>query len=203
VGKPLVFAFGNANLALDPVKIDRSVLYGFKEVEVLDEHGQRCELATLADDGQTIVGRGGVTYAYLAPDGAWCEKGGLKPVDPEGREIQPVPSSFSAAVPLVEKATLEEYLSHNVRSVYLMHSEPDAAELLAELQGGTIFKFPYSFRGGLEADAGFLLAGADGNAYLAVATPTRIEFVGLPQSAGLAEEESAEDEADLLDFDMI
>jgi hypothetical protein len=203
MGKPLVFAYGNAEFSFDPMKIDRSVLYGFKEVEVLDERGQRCELATLADDGKTVVGRGGVTYAYLAPDGAWCDKAALKPVDLEGREIQPVASSFSAPVPLAEKASLEEYLSHNVRSVYLMQSDGSPAELLAELRGGTIFKFPYSFRGGLEADAGFLLAGADGNVFLAVASPTRIEFVGLQEAAGAAEEESGEEEADLLDFDMI
>ncbi len=203
MGKPLVFAYGNANFSFDPTKIDRSDLYGFKEVEVLDEHGQRCELATLADDGKTVVGRGGVTYAYLAPDGAWCDKGGLKPVDLEGREIQPVPSSFSAPVPLVEKASLEEYLSHNVRSVYLMQSDGSPSELLAELRGGTIFKFPYSFRGGLEADAGFLLAGADGNVFLTVASPTKIEFVGLQQVASMAEEEGGEEEADMLDFDMI
>jgi len=71
MGKPLVFAFGNANLAFDLVKIDRSVLYGFKETEVLDEHGGRCELATLADDGKTVVGRGGVAYAYLSATGGW------------------------------------------------------------------------------------------------------------------------------------
>ena len=62
---------------------------------------------------------------------------------------------------------------------------------------------PYSFRGGLEADAGFLLAGADGNIFLAVANPTKIEFVGLQQAAAAAEEEGEEEEADLLDFDMI
>lgn len=203
MGKPLVFTFASANHSFDPVKIDRSVLYGFKELEVLDEQGGRCELATLADDGKTLVGRGGVTYAYLSPDGAWCDKSGLKPVDLDGREIQPVASSFSAPVALVEKATLEEYLSHNVRSVYLMQSEGDPAGLLAELRGGAIFKFPYSFRGGLEADAGFLLAGADGNIFLAVANPTKIEFVGLQQAAAAAEEEGEEEEADLLDFDMI
>jgi hypothetical protein len=203
VAKPLIFAFENANVSFDPTKIDRSVLYGFKEVEVLDEHGQRCELATLANDGKTVVGRGGVTFAYMSPDGAWCDKSGLKPVDLEGQEIHPVASSYSAPAALTEKATLEEYLSHNVRSVYLMHSEAELPELLTALRGGTIFKFPYSFRGGLEADAGFLLAGADGNVYLAVGSPTKIEFVGLQQAAGIAEEESGEEEADLLDFDMI
>lgn len=203
MGKPLVFTFGNADLSFEPVKIDRSVLYGFKEVEVLDEQGRRCELATLADDGKTVVGRGGVSYAYLAPDGAWCDKCALKPVDADGREIQPVPSSFSAPVALTEKVSLEEYLSHNVRSVYLMQSGAEAADLLAELRQGTIFKFAYSYRGGLEADAGFLLAGADGNVFLAVATPTRIEFVGFQQAAGMADEEGEEAEGELLDFDMI
>ncbi len=203
MGKPLVFAFGNAHPSFTPVKIERSVLYGFKELEVLDEHDQRCELATLADDGKTVVGHGGVACAYLAPNGAWCDKGSLKPVDVEGREIQPVLSSFGAPVALVETASLEEYLAHNVRSVYLMRDDAAVAELVAELRGGTIFKFPYSFRGGLEADAGFLLAAADGKIYLAVATPAKIEFVGLQQAAGIAEEEGEEEEADLLDFDMI
>ena len=84
-----------------------------------------------------------------------------------------------------------------------MQNDGSMRDLLAELRGGTIFKFPYSFRGGLEADAGFLLAGADGNVFLAVGSPTKIEFVGLQQAVGLAEEESGEDEADMLDFDMI
>lgn len=203
MGRPLVFSFGDANLSFDLTKIDRSVLYGFKEVEVLDDQGGRCELATLADDGRTIVGRGGVTYAYLAPDGAWCDKAALKPVDLDGRPIEPVPSSYAAPVPLAETATLDEYLAHNVRSVYLLHCDGDASQLFAELRRGTIFKFPYSFRGGLEADAGFLLAGADGNVFLAVANPTKIEFVGLPQVAAAVEEEGSQEEGDLLDFDMI
>jgi hypothetical protein len=203
MGKPLVFAFGNANLAFDLTKIDRSVLYGFKEVEVLDEQGGRCELATLADDGRTIVGRGGIAFAYLAPDRTWCDKAELNPVDLDGREIQPVPSSYAAPVALVEKASLEDYLSHNVRSLYLLRCDGDASELVAELRGGTIFKFPYSFRGGLEADVGFLLAGADGNVFLAVASPAKIEFVGLQEAAATVEEEGDQEEADLLDFDMI
>jgi len=203
VAKPLVFLFQDAQLAFDLTKVDRTVLYGFKEVEVLDEQGGRCELATLAADGKTIVGSGGTAFTYLAPDGAWCDKSELKPVDLEGHAIQPVPSSFSAPVGLLETATVQEYLGHNVRSLYLLRGTDDASALVAELRQGTIFKFPYSYRGGLEADAGFLLAGADGNVFLAVGSPTKIEFVGLQQAAPPAGEEGEEEEADLLDFDMI
>jgi len=44
---------------------------------------------------------------------------------------------------------------------------------------------------------------ADGNAFLAVASPTKIEFVGLQQAALAAEEEPAEEEEEELDFGMI
>lgn len=204
MAKPLVFLLNNQTFSLGLSKIDRSVLYGFKEVEVLDEHGGRCELATLADDGCTILGRGGTAFASVAPDGVWCEKAALKPVDLDGKEIQPVPSSFSAPIPLSETASVNEYLAHNIRSVYLLRGEGDVSALIGELTRRVIFKFAYSYRGGLEADVGFLLAGADGNAFLAVGTPTRTEFVGLQQDlASPVEEEGSEGETDLLDFDMI
>ena len=77
MGKPLVFTFASANHSFDPVKIDRSVLYGFKELEVLDEQGGRCELATLADDGKTLVGRGGRDLRlFIAPTAPGATRAG-------------------------------------------------------------------------------------------------------------------------------
>lgn len=56
---------------------------------------------------------------------------------------------------------MDEYLSHNIRSVYQLETEDDIGSLVHELEKGTIFSFPYSYRGGLDADAGFLLMGSD------------------------------------------
>ncbi len=184
-------------------KVDTSKLYGYKEVEVRDDREGRCELATLADDGRTIVGRGGTGIGYLSADGHWCDKSALKPVDVEGEEIEPVPSSFSAPIKLFDTAGCDEYLQHNIRLVYQLESEEDLADLCRELERGTIFKFPYSYRGGLEADAAFLLMGEDQNIFLAVGNPTKVEFIGLQQTAAISEEESDSDEMDLMDFDMI
>ncbi|MHC4404913.1 MAG: hypothetical protein ACYTG0_35145, partial [Planctomycetota bacterium] len=100
MAKPLVFQYGGATVSFSMSKVDRRKLYGFKEVEVLDEEDRPCELATLADDGRTIIGRGGTAIGCLSPDGNWCDKAALKPVDSEGNEIRPVPSSFAAPVPL-------------------------------------------------------------------------------------------------------
>jgi hypothetical protein len=203
VAKPLVFQWGDTDLSFTLTKIDRSKLYGYKEVEVLDEEGNRCELATLADDGRTVVGRGGTGMGYVDADGAWCDKAKLTPVDLEGKEIQPVPSSFSAAIKLFDTVTADEYLNHNIRLVYQLNTEDEIESLREELKRGTIFSFPYSYRGGLEADAGFLLTGEDGHLFLAVGDPTNVEFIGLQQMAALVAEEDEVDETDLMDFDMI
>jgi len=204
VAKPLVFQYNGREISFTLTKIDRSKLYGYKEVEVLDEQDRKCELATLADDGRTVVGRGGTGISYVAADGKWCDKSQLTPVNLDGDEIQPVASSFAAPIPLTETVSAGEYLEHNIRSIYLLCTEDDASALAAELKQGAIYKFPYSYRGGLEADAGFLLMGEEDNIFLAVGNPTKVEMIELQQPAAVVEEDgAADDETDLMDFDMI
>lgn len=203
MAKPLVFHFGDEDIAFVLNKIDRSRLYGYKEVEALDDHGRKCELATLAGDGHTVIGRGGTSFAQLNVDGEWCEKSSLKPIDIDGNQIQPVASSYSAPVPLPQPTTVDDYLQHNIRLVYQLQPEGDATSLFAELAKGAIFKFPYSYRGGLEADAGFLIQGADGTFFMAVGNPTRVEFLAPAQVGAVDEDDGEADEADMMDFDMI
>jgi len=199
-----VFQLDGREHSVSPEKIDRTKLYGAIDVEALDSKNRKCQLATLADDGRTIVGAGGSSFATLSPDGLWMEKTELKAVDTEGKHIMPVASSYSAPIPLTKKATIDEYLAHNIKGVYVVRSEGDVSALVDELKKGVIYSFPYSFRGGLEADVGFLLAGQDGTAFMAIGQPTRIHFVGLEQASVLTEEETettADD--DSVDFDMM
>lgn len=204
MAKPLVFKLGDAELSFSMGKVDRSKLYGYKELLVVDEQQRPCDLATLADDGHTVVGRGGTGIGYVSAEGQWCDKKQLKPVDLEGNEIEPVPSSFAAPIELNRTATSNEYLEHNIRLVYQLDAEDDALQLKSELADGTIYTFPYSYRGGLEADAGFLLQGEDGNVFFAVGNPTKLQFIGLQQTGPLMEEEDeAAEDFDMMDFDMI
>jgi hypothetical protein len=203
VPRTLVFQHRGAELGLVPEKLDRGKLYGSVEVEALDERGRRCELATLSSDGKTLLGRGGKAMGFLSPEGRWLERGALRAVDLDGEPLEPVPSSFSAPTPLVEKATVDQYLAHNIKAVYMMSGDAAAlAPLAEELAAGAIYTFAYSFRGGLVADVGFLLAGQDGAIFLAVGQPTQLHFLGLEQLPAYEEEgEAAEDED--LDFGMM
>jgi hypothetical protein len=206
MARPLVFEFRGGSIAVALEKIDRTKLYGFVETEVQDETGKKCELGTLLGDGHSIVGKGGSALAYLSADGLWCTRSELRPVDPSGRPLTPVKSSFDAPIVLGETATIDEFLSHNVHLIYQVVPAAEAPELLGELRKGTIFRFPFSYRGGVEASPAFLLLTADGNPFLCVGAPTALEFVGPAATApAVAPEETAADgeDEDALDFSMV
>lgn len=213
MAKPLMFQFGETEFALQMKKVDRSKLYGTKEVEAVNEDEELCELATLADDGRTLIGRGGTGLGWLDADGSWCDKSNLTPINVEGDPIVPVRSSFGTTIKLFETATAEDYLEHNIRLVYCMEQAlsddaslpvADLSTFRAELERETIFTFPYSYRGGLEADTAFLLQSESGEIMMAVGTRSEFSFVGIQsQLADPAQSESADDDTSPLDFDMI
>lgn len=204
MAKSLVFQLGEDQFSFAMHKVDRSKLYGSKEIEAFDESDQKCELATLAGDGCTLIGRGGTGLGWLDADGSWCDKSQLTPIDKDGQQIEPVPSSFHASIQLFETATVEEYLEHNIRLVYSLDALSESAVLMSELNRGTIFRFPYSYRGGLEADAAFLLTNDGGEVMMLIGTPTQVEFMGMSTlSVTDDESEYPAAEATLMDFDMI
>lgn len=204
MAKPLILAFGGCEIPFALARVERSDLYGFVEIETLDSQGRKCTLATLADDGKCIIPTGGTALISLSPEGNWVEKKTLIPTDHQGQRIVPVASTYAACVPLEKTATIEEYLSHDIRVVYQISSEADCSALFEELKKGTIYHFPYSFRGGLEADAAFLLLSADGTPFLAIGCPTKLEFVGFEQSAAISgDEDDGREDEESVDFGMM
>lgn len=204
--RALILRHRGVELSFTIEKLDRTKLYGSVDVEAIDDQGRRCELATLASDGKTLLGKGGTASAFLSQDGAWLDRNALKPVDAFGDPITPVPSSFAAPVDLGDDTDVDDYLQHNIKSVYALTTEADLEALRAELKEGKIYKFPYSFRGGLVADVGFLLANPEGEPFLAVGQPTRIHFLGLDVLPVYEDEEPAEGAEtgeDELDFGMM
>ena len=203
--RSIEFEFAGTPVTFNMIKVDRNKLYGYKVLDVLDEQGEPCELTTLADDGKTLIGKGGTGIGYLDADGNWSDKSQLKPVDLQGKPIEPVPSSFSAPIPLLKEISIEQYLDHNIRLVYQLELSQENQALIDKLKSGTIFLFDYSFRGGLEADAGIMLINDDEEIFFLVGDNTSVSFTGLQQSAPVATDqgESEDDQAGLMDFGMI
>jgi hypothetical protein len=156
MAKPLVLEYRGSQVSFGIQKIDRTRLYGYVDTEVVDEGGRACELGTLLGDGHSVVGKGGTGIAYLSPDGLWRKKADLRPVDRDGNLIPTVKSTFDTVVSLSDAVTIEDYLSHNVHLIYLLtHEQPEGmpaqpiAELVEDLRGGTIYRFPFRYRGGV------------------------------------------------------
>ena len=202
MAKPIVFDYDGVEIPFEMVKVDRSKLYGYKEQEVLDENGGECQLTTLAEDGKTLIGKGGTGIGYVDADGNWCEKSMLKPVDLEGQEITPVKSSFAAPIPLETEVLIDQYLDHNIRLIYRLESDAVPEQLKQRLIDGAIFQFPYSYRGGLEPDAGFLLNNENGDTFFLVGDATGLEFKGLQATGATVDpdSDSSDDGEDLMDF---
>lgn len=184
-------------------KVDRRRLYGDIEIEAFDEHGNPAYLRFIAEDGQTIIDRGGTALETVNEDGDSIERGELVPVDAEGKEIEPVPSSFGA-INVLKSATPEEYLSLIVKSVYTLEpaEDEDLSELMEALEGDAIYQFQFSYRGGLQYDAAFLIS--DGkDIFMIVGVPAALEFVSLGQAAVLDEAAEQDLSVDDLDFDLM
>ena len=205
MSKDLTVVFQGTPVVLTMEKVDRTRLYGYVETEVLDDQAKRCELVTLAGDGKTAFGKGGSAIAYLSPTGLWREKSQLRPVDAAGGPFVPVKSTFDAPVDLTHEAAIEELLWHNIHLVYQLSAQQEHPPLWDALRAGKMFSFPFSYRGGLEADTAFMLVGSDGNLFLMVGKPTAVEFVGLKHSAAVVVEDEgdAEEADDLLDFSIV
>jgi len=62
--------------------------------------------------------------------------------------------------------------------------------------------FPYSYRGGLEADTGFLMTNSEGAIFFLVGDDSSIEFKGLQQAMPAVAFEQNDDDS-MMDFDMI
>ena len=108
-------------------------------------------------------------------------------------------------IELNKEITIDEYLNHNIRLTYQLQQKTMTEPLMEKLKSGVIFKFPYSYRGGLEADAGIILMNDDDEIFFLVGDDTNVDYKGLQQAAPVApaDEESETESADLMDFGMI
>jgi len=202
--RSLKFKYGSTEFECELNKVDRRKLYGSVDVETRDIDGNRCGLATLANDGKTLIPYGGTALGYISDDGEWVERNDLKPVDLSGNELPMLSSSFDITIELEKTATLEEFLNYSSRLVYLMGTNDDFdPELVKQLASGKIFSFEFLYREGISADPAFLLGTPDGLIWMMVGKPSAIEYVGLDQAAVCFVGNDEDEEVEEFDFEML
>lgn len=199
MAKALQFNLNGSTFEATPVKLERKKLYGWTETVATDDDGGVCVAAQLAPGGTLVVPPGGVKPAKVDDTGCWLDRNDLTAVDADGNPVVPVQSSFDAPILLDHTATVEEFLDHVWKSVYQL----DNAELAAKV-GNDIYAFPFSYRGGVSADEGYLQKSGD-NLFLFTGEKVDFEMIGVKEEAVLDDEDTPadEEETDELDFSMM
>ena len=187
-------------------KVDRTKLYGRVELLTFDNFDQKCELATLARDGATVIPYGGTASGYINTDGLWIERDQLDPIDADGNLIEEVETSFGRTNQLTELKSIDEFLDHPIRLTYALNSTDTLpAGVQKKLSGGSIFRFDFSYRGGPDTSPAFILSDESNKIWMLIGETSEIEFIGFEQAAVCASthQNDSENDDDGFDFDML
>jgi hypothetical protein len=203
MARNLVLSLDGKEFEVALTRIDRDDLYGKVEIEAFDEKGKPASLKVLASDGKTLIEKGGTALAVLDRNGDSIERSELVPVDVDGKEITKVDSSFNAPN-VLQIAKTDDYLGLVVKSVYLLDQteQSDLQYLNDHLASRQIFSFQFSYRGGIEYDAAYVL-GDGTDAFMVVGKEGTIDYLQLNQTASLSSTEEQEISADDLSFDLL
>ncbi len=202
MAKEIIFKLKEKEFPFNPVKLDRKKLYGWQDRFAVDEKEEPCELAYIDEYGTTIIPKGGIGLGILNPQFQWVERSELKAVDASGRQVDLVPSSFSAPVPLEKTVSVEEFLDHEIYSVYSLQSETIPPDFLQTIASGPIYSFNFNYRDSYEGDPAFLVEN-EGKLFLLIGKPIAATFCGLEEIADIEESGEEEPDDEELDFSMM
>ena len=198
MAKELLFKLSGSVHSAAPVKLERKKLYGWTDTVATDKDGEVCVSAYLSPEDSLIIPSGGLKQAAVDADGRWVDKSEMIAYgEDEQTELPVLPSSFDAPIELKSKATIEEFLDNDWESVYQLIN-PDLATAL----GDDIYKFEFSYRGGVNHNDAYLL-NTPGGLFLFAGDKQEFPLVSLADETTIDDtEETVDEDIDELDFSM-
>ena len=199
MAKELIFQLSGTEFPASPVKLERKKIYGWTDTVATDRDGEVCKSAYLSPDDSLIIPAAGLKQATVDAEGRWVDKSELKAFSEDGEQELPIlPSSFDSPIELKTKASVEEFLDNDWESVYqLVNPE------LAAAVGDDIYKFEFSFRGGVNHNDGYLL-NTPGGLFLFAGDKQEFPMLSLADETTIDDtEEPVEEGLDDLDFSML
>lgn len=132
MAKELTFTIESNEYSFEPLKLERSKLYGWSEKEILDDKENKCILGTLVPEFSMILTKGGMSLGALNVKGEWVEKSDVKYIYEDGLDAKLVPSSFDSPIKLSSTVPIEKLLEHNITSVYSLQGEENHPAFVVE-----------------------------------------------------------------------
>jgi hypothetical protein len=201
MARSLTVKLQDKGFSLEIEKIDRRKIYGWVDKKAYDRDGNECMLGTLSGDGTQIFGKDCFEQGYLNNSGRWVEKSDLSAAIGDQVFKDKEPSSFNSEIDLNETISIDDFLLHTVKNVYLMNGE-NAETLKAQitaLDGIPTFKFNYV--ASYQPDTAFLVIN-DGDLFMITAEKTDCQFIGFEDQNHLISDDELEEEDESDDFDF-
>ena len=199
MAKQAEFIINGSLVMAELKKVDRKKIYGWSTIEVFDENGSKCKLASISD-GVHILPSGSSSLLKFNEKGQTVSSSELVGFNLEGEKVEKIPSVYDGKVDLKE-ATIDDYLSLAVKTVYQLNMLDDTTMLNA-LKDDKIYSFIFNYRADYEGDDAFLIS--NGEIVFAVTGKVAdLEFFGLNDNEKelvVTEEESSEEELDFAMF---
>ena len=199
MAKQAEFIINGSSVMAELKKVDRKKIYGWSTIEVFDEDGSKCKLASISD-GVHIFPSGSSSLLKFNDKGETVSSSELVGFNLEGEKVEKVPSIYDGKINLKE-AEIDDYLSLVVKTVYQLNMEDNTA-MLSALKDDKLYSFIFNYREDYEGDDAFLIS--NGETVFAVSGKVaELEYVGLidnEKELVVTEEESTEEEE--LDFAM-
>lgn len=175
MAKNLTFVYQDIEYSSEPIKIDRKKIYGYTLTHYFASDNSECEFASLTDDGLAIIPKGAIAQNILTENGIAYSRNDLLAFDFQGNPLSKLPSSFDQKIKLSEPASIDEYLSLNVTSIYQLKFESvDILNLLNQ----NIYKFSFNYREGYEPNDAFLVSNGK-DIFMIVGFIANFEYLGL------------------------
>jgi hypothetical protein len=204
MGKNLHFVIEGKSWSAGISKVDRNKVYGHVEEVISDSNGELCTVASILDDGQTIIVSGATALKTVNSDNREVSKDTIKTVNLDGTDAVLVPSSYDNDAVLTP-GTLDDLFNLEITTVYQLVWDDEAAklDLISYLSTNKVLKFVFNYRADYEgADAVLITAQ---NQVFAL-TGKFLEFKFLENKQIIITEESESEanvEEDAMDFGML
>ena len=199
MAKQAEFIINGSSVMAELKKVDRKKIYGWSTLEIFDENGSKCKLASISD-GVHVLPSGSSSLIKFNDKGETVSSSDLVGFNQEGEKVEKIPSVYDGKIELKE-STIDDYLSLAVKTVYQLNME-DATTMLSELKDGKVFSFIFNYRADYEGDDAFLISNGQ-TAFAVIGKIADLEFIGLNDNeTELVELEDDTQEEDELDFAM-
>lgn len=199
--REIVFRIKNKEFKANLIKVDRKKLYGWTELQAVDDNGEPCALLSADESGKFIIPLGGTGIGIVSESGKWVERSELKTVSNNGKPVKLFKSSFDKVNMLRKTISPDDFLDYDITDFYEL---TDTAPEMMKAVGKDIYCFDYSYNDSYTPSPAFVMR-AKNALFLLVGVKNAYDFLCFGNCETIDEDDDdrlIEDGDEDIDFSM-